>query len=156
MGGGGGGGRRSLGDIRALEQRAKAALQGGKRNVFISFAMEDLNEVNLLRAHAKNEKSDIEFNDYSVREPYDSQRAEYIRQKITERIERASVTVVYLSESTPQSKWVEWEVEKSLSLGKRVIATYASDKPPSKLPAWSSEKKISLVPWKNLADELGK
>lgn len=154
--GGGGGGRRSLGDIRALEQRAKAALQGGKRNVFISFAMEDLNEVNLLRAHAKNEKSDIEFNDYSVREPYDSERAEYIRQKITERIERASVTVVYLSESTPQSEWVTWEVEKSLSLGKRVVATYASDKSPSQLPAWVSEKKIGLVPWKNLANELGK
>lgn len=154
--GGGGGGRGSLGDIRALEQRAKAALQGGKRNVFISFAMEDLNEVNLLRAHAKNEKSDIEFNDYSVREPYDSERAEYIRQKITERIERASVTVVYLSESTPQSKWVKWEVEKSLSLGKRVVAMYASDKPPSQLPSWVSDKKIGVVPWKNLADELGK
>jgi hypothetical protein len=154
--GGGGGGRRSLGDIRALEQRAKAALQGGKRNVFISFAMEDLDEVNLLRAHAKNERSDIEFNDYSVREPYDSERAGYIRQKITERIERASVTVVYLSESTPQSRWVDWEVEKSLSLGKRVIAMYASDKPPTQLPAWVSEKKIGLVPWKNLADELGK
>ena len=154
--GGGGGGRRSLGDIRALEQRAKAALQGGKRNVFISFAMEDLNDVNLLRAHAKNEKSDIEFNDYSVREPYDSERAEYIRQKITERIERASVTVVYLSESTSQSEWVKWEVEKSLSLGKRVLAMYASDKPPSQLPAWVSEKKISVVPWKNLADELSK
>lgn len=154
--GGGGGGRRSLGDIRALEQRAKAALQGGKRNVFISFAMEDLDEVNLLRAHAKNEKSDIEFNDYSVREPYDSERAEYIRQKITERIERASVTVVYLSESTPQSKWVKWEVEKSLSLGKRVVAMYASDKPPSQLPGWVAENKIGLVPWKNLANELGK
>ena len=124
--------------------------------MFISFAMEDLDEVNLLRAHAKNEKSDIEFNDYSVREPYDSERAEYIRQKITERIERASVTVVYLSESTPQSEWVKWEVEKSLSLGKRVVAMYASDKPPSQLPAWVSEKKIGLVPWKNLADELGK
>jgi len=154
--GGGVGGRRSLGDIRALEQRAKAALQGGKRNVFISFAMEDLDEVNLLRAHAKNEKSDIEFNDYSVREPYDSERAEYIRQKITERIERASVTVVYLSESTPQSEWVKWEVEKSLSLGKRVVAMYASDKPPSQLPAWVAEKTIKLVPWKNLANELGK
>lgn len=154
--GGGGGGRRSLGDIRALEQRAKAALQGGKRNVFISFAMEDLDEVNLLRAHAKNEKSDIEFNDYSVREPYDSDRATYIRQKITERIERASVTVVYLSESTPQSQWVKWEVEKSISLGKRVIAMHASEKPPSQLPAWVSENKISVVSWKNLADELGK
>ncbi len=153
--GGGGGGRRSLGDIRALEQRAKAALQGGKRNVFISFAMEDLDEVNLLRAHAKNEKSDIEFNDYSVREPYDSERAEYIRQKITERIERASVTVVYLSESTPRSEWVKWEVEKSLKLGKRVVAMHASDTPPSRLPAWVSENRIAVVAWTNLASELG-
>ncbi len=153
--GGGGGGRRSLGDIRALEQRAKAALQGGKRNVFISFAMEDLDEVNLLRAHAKNEKSDIEFNDYSVREPYDSERAEYIRQKITERIERASVTVVYLSDSTPQSEWVKWEVEKSLKLGKRVVAMHASESPPSRLPAWISANKIAVVAWKNLANELG-
>lgn len=153
--GGGGGGRRSLGDIRALEQRAKAALQGGKRNVFISFAMEDLDEVNLLRAHAKNEKSDIEFNDYSVREPYDSERAEYIRQKITERIERASVTVVYLSDSTSQSEWVTWEVEKSLKLGKRVVAMHASDDPPSQLPAWVSANKIPVVAWKDLANELG-
>ncbi len=155
MGGGSGGGWRSLGDIRALEQRAKAALQEGKRNVFISFAMEDIDEVNLLRAHAKNENSDIEFNDYSVREPYDSERAEYIRQKITERIERASVTVVYLSASTAQSEWVKWEVEKSLQLEKRVIAVHASDNPPANLPGWVSEQKIAVVAWKNLAQELG-
>lgn len=154
MGGGSSGGWRSLGDIRALEQRAKAALQGGKRNVFISFAMEDIDEVNLLRAHAKNEYSDIEFNDYSVREPYDSERADYIRQKITERIERASVTVVYLSASTAQSEWVKWEVEKSLKLGKRVIAMHASDSPPATLPRWVSEQKIAVVAWKNLSKEL--
>jgi hypothetical protein len=111
MGGGGGGSWSTLGDIRGLEQKAREALQGGKRNVFISFATEDMNEVNLLRAQAKNENSDIEFNDHSVREPYDSERADYIRQKIGERIARASVTVVYLSENTAQSRWVEWVVE---------------------------------------------
>ena len=152
--GGGGGGWRSLGDIRALEQRAKAALRGGKRNVFISFAMEDIDEVNLLRAHAKNEHSDIEFNDYSVRAPYDSERAEYIRQKITERIQMASVTVVYLSAATARSAWVRWEVEKSLALGKHVVAMHASDSPPSDLPAWVSEHRLSVVPWKNLAQAL--
>src|SRR4051794_4775935 len=120
MGGGGGGGWSSLGDIRGLEQKAKAALQGGRRNVFISFAAEDLDEVNLLRAQAKNENSNIEFNDHSVREPYDSERAQYIKQRISERIHRSSVTVVYLSENTAQSRWVAWEVEKSLEIGKAV------------------------------------
>ena len=152
MGGGGSGGWSSLGDIRGFEQRAKDALRGGKRNVFISFANEDMDDVNLLRAQAKNEKSDIEFNDHSVREPYNSERAEYIRQKITERIERCSVTVVYLSAATSQSKWVEWEVQRSIELGKRVIATYSAANAGVVIPDWISSKHISTVPWSKLSN----
>ncbi|ACM21068.1 protein of unknown function DUF1863 [Geotalea daltonii FRC-32] len=153
MGGNGGGGWSSLGDLRALEEKAKAALQGGKRNVFISFATEDMDEVNLLRAQAKNENSDIEFNDHSVQEPYESDRAEYIRRKITERINRTSTTVVYLSQNTAQSKWVRWEVEKSLELDKRVIAVHAGDKFTGDKPSWFSEG-IKVVSWSKLAGEL--
>jgi hypothetical protein len=156
MGGGGSssGSWNTLGDIRGLEEKAKAALRGGKRNVFISFATEDMNEVNLLRAQAKNENSDIEFNDHSVKEPYDSERANYIRQKISERIERASICVVYLSESTASSKWVAWEVDKSLELGKRVVAVHAKDRPPARAPDWVTRHKIKVVPWSRLANEL--
>jgi MTH538 TIR-like domain (DUF1863) len=154
MGGGGGGSWSTLGDIRGLEQKAKEALQGGKRNVFISFATEDMDEVNLLRAHAKNENSDIEFNDHSVREPYDSERADYIRQKIGERIARASVTVVYLSENTAQSRWVEWEVEKSVELGKRVVAVHPNDQPKGRTPEWVERLGVRVVPWSKLADEV--
>lgn len=154
MGGGGGGGWNALGDIRSLEQKAKAALQGGKRNAFISFAVEDTNEVNLLRAQAKNEKSDIEFNDHSVIEPYDSERAEYIRQKIAERIARCSITVVFLSENTAQSKWVKWEVEKSVALGKKVVAVHSGSHPKAAVPDWITAQKIKVVPWSKLSDEL--
>jgi hypothetical protein len=156
MGGSSGGGWNTLGDIRALEQKAKEALQEGKKNVFISFATEDMDEVNLLRGHAKNEQSDIEFNDHSVREPYDSERAEYIKRKISERINRTSVCVVYLSPNTAQSKWVEWEVRKSLELGKRVIAVHAGRTFNGQSPAWISEKNIKTIPWSNLGDELKK
>ena len=121
MGGSTGGNWSRLGNVRSLEEKAREALQGGKRNVFISFATEDMDEINLLRGQAKNEKSDIEFNDHSVKAPYNSERAEYIKQKITERIQRCSTTVVYLSENVAQSQWVKWEVEKSRELGKRVI-----------------------------------
>ena len=76
MGGSSSGGWSRLGDVRSLEQKAKEALQEGKRNVFISFATEDMNEVNLLRAQAKNENNDLEFNDHSVREAYNSEQAE--------------------------------------------------------------------------------
>lgn len=154
MGGSGGGGWNRLGDVRSLEEKARAALTGGKRNVFISFATEDLNEVNLLRAQAKNDNSDIEFNDHSVRAPFDSERAEYIRRKISERIERTSITVVYLSGSTAQSRWVAWEVQKSLELGKKVVAVHAGDSFSEKRPGWVKDNGIKVVPWSQLASEL--
>lgn len=152
--GGGGGGWNTLGDIRALEEKAKTALKGGKRNVFISFASEDMREVNLLRASAKNENSDIEFNDHSVREPYNSERAEYIKRKIAERIGRSSICVVHLSENTAQSDWVKWEVEKSIELGKTVIATHTRDNLPRNMPDWVDRHGIRIVPWSELSNEI--
>ncbi len=154
MGGSSGGGWGRLGDIRSLEEKAKASLKEGKRNVFISFAAEDLAEVNLLRGQAKNENNDIEFNDYSVQEPYDSSRAEYIKQRLTERINMASTTVVYVSPHTANSRWVEWEVEKSIELGKRVVAVHKGGTPPAQLPRWVNKHKLPVVRWADLANSL--
>lgn len=159
MGGGGGRSSSSLGDTRHLEDRAKEILQQGdtgRKNVFISFAYEDVDAVNLLRGQAKNENTDIEFNDLSVKEPFDSQRGEYIRQKIRERINQSSTTVVYLSKETRNSRWVNWEVEKSIELGKRVIATHSGESAPSPLPDFIKDAKIKVVPWSKLSDELRK
>jgi hypothetical protein len=155
MGGSSSGSYSSLGDVRALEEKAKRALeQGGRRNVFISFAFEDVDEVNLLRAHAKNEKSPIEFNDRSVKEPFDSERAEYIKRRLGERINQASTTVVFASEKTADSRWVQWEVEKSRELGKRIIVTHVGEKAPGNLPGWLRAADIKIVPWSGLAGEL--
>jgi antiphage defense system Thoeris ThsB-like protein len=159
MGGGGGRSSSSLGDTRHLEDRAKEILQQGdtgRKNVFISFAYEDLDAVNLLRGQAKNENTDIEFNDLSVKEPFDSQRGEYIRQKIRERINQSSTTVVYLSKDTARSEWVKWEVEKSNELGKRIIATHSGGTPPTPLPDFIEKNKIKVVPWSSLATNLKK
>ncbi|POQ01235.1 TIR domain-containing protein [Pseudomonas syringae] len=154
MGGSSSGGWSRLGDVKSLEQKAKAALNEGKRNVFISFATEDMREVNLLRAHTKNDNNDLEFNDHSVKEAYDSDQADYIKRKISERINRCSVTVVFISDDTAQSKWVKWEVEKSLELGKKVVAVHSGEKFSGTEPQWVSEHGIKTVPWANLPDEL--
>jgi hypothetical protein len=151
----GGGGGRSRGisrqELQQLEERAKAALnqasQPQKRNVFISFATEDLDQVNLLRGQAKNELSDLEFNDYSLKEPFDSERAEYIKNGIRERIRQSSVTLVFVSDQTASSKWVDWEIRESLSLGKGVIAVHSGDAPPSTLPAACREHAIRPIAW---------
>lgn len=153
--GGGGGNFRSIGDIQSLVDKAKQELregaQPGKRNVFISFAYEDVNTVNLLRGQAKNENSPIEFNDWSVSEPINSDRAPYIKQKIAERISQSSLTVVFLSDATSKSEWVKWEIEESLRKGKRVLGVYPQDSKPKKMPEAITNNKIKCVTWSDLA-----
>ncbi len=154
--GGGGGNYRSIGDIQSLVDRAKQEMQeseqSGRRNVFISFAYEDLKEVNLLRGQAKNENLPLEFNDWSVSEPIDSERAPYIKQKISERIAQSSVTVVFLSEQTAKSNWVQWEIEESIKQGKQVIGVYPKGSEPRILPAAFKTHGLKHVVWGELAN----
>ena len=156
MGGGGTGGYRDIGDVEKLLREARERLnEEPRKNVFISFAYEDANEVNLLRGQAKSETSDIEFNDWSVKDAFDSKNADYIRRQITERIRQSSTTVVYVSDQTTNSNWVNWEVKKSLELGKRVIAVHKGDTRPQRLPdAVRQAGSIQVIPWKKLKDHL--
>lgn len=155
MGGGSDSGRSSLGNIKSLEEKARKEFDKGvRRNTFLSFDYDDIDEVNLLRAHAKNEKSEIEFIDRSVKDPINSERAEYIKQKIVERIRQCSQTVVYITDNTHSSDWVKWEVEKSLQLGKGVIAVHKGDAPPSNMPSCITDNGIKVVTWSNLSEYL--
>ncbi len=152
MGGSGGGRSLRREEIERLAEVAKRAIREGaqpeKRNVFISFVEEDLDDVNMLRGQAKNENSNLEFNDWSVKDPFDSDRAEYIKRGIRERIRQSSVTLVYLSEKTAASKWVDWEIRESIALGRGVVGIYKGEKPPSNLPPAMAEHRILAVPWK--------
>jgi len=158
------GGGTSLGpskeDLSHLEKIAKDQLRKtsgeGKRNVFISFAYEDIQNVNLLRGQAINENSNIEFNDWSLKEPFNSARAEYIKQGIRGKIHQSSVTMVYVSDNTSDSNWVNWEIKESIRQGKGVIAVYKGDSPPSKLPDAIIENNVKLVKWTHvgLADAI--
>jgi hypothetical protein len=156
MGGGGGGGRGLTPDeLKSLQQKAKKSLKDGddtnKCNVFISFSSDDLDEVNLLRGQAKNENSDIEFNDWSLKKTFDSKEADYIKRGIRERIRQCSVTVVYVSDKTAGSKWVDWEIRESIAMGKGVVAMHKGDTPPARLPKAVTENKVSVVSWNQKA-----
>lgn len=138
-------------DLRKLEETAKQKLKeadaDASPHVFISFAYEDLDEVNLLRGQAKNDKSDLQFDDYSVKEAFDSANADYIKRQIREKIDRVSVTVVYLSNNSAKSQWVNWEIEESLRRGKGVIGVYKGDSPPAALPPAFSKNRCKSVKW---------
>jgi hypothetical protein len=152
--GGGGSGPRRIGNIDSLIDKAKQELRAGaagaKRNVFLSFAYEDVNLVNLLRGQARNENVPLEFNDWSVSEPINSERAIYIKEKISDRIAHSSVTVVFLSDSARTSEWVDWEVRESLRQGKHVIGVFPKGAAPRE-PTAFKEHRLKSVPWPDLA-----
>ncbi|OGA55005.1 MAG: hypothetical protein A3F77_18660 [Betaproteobacteria bacterium RIFCSPLOWO2_12_FULL_67_28] len=150
MGGGGGGGF-SSDDLKRLEERAKKKLSDSKSDsschVFISFPYENADEVNLLRGQTKNENSALRFDDYSVKDAFESSNAEYIKRQIREKIDRCSVTLVYLSSKTASSRWVAWEIEESLKRGKGVVGVYQGARPPAQLPAAFRQHKLKTVKW---------
>ena len=91
------------------------------KHIFLSFVEEDLALVRLFRGQAKNKKSALEFDDYSVKTPYNSTNAAYIRSQISAKIRAASVTIVLIGDDTYKSEWVAWEIAKSVELGKKLI-----------------------------------
>lgn len=151
MGGGGGGSWFSPDELKKVEESVKKNLASDKgasrKNIFISFDSDDLNNVNLLRGQAKNKNNDLNFNDYSVKEPFDSEQSEYIKRKIREKIRQSSATIVYLSNKTSGSKWVDWEIRESHRQGKKIIAMYQDDNKPTRLPSALKEFDIKPIGW---------
>ena len=156
MGGGGGGYTPSYGgrsDIDELEGVARGELRRGppepRRKVFISFDSEDLDKKRLLVGQAKNENSDLDFIDFSLKVPFNSENAEYIRRGIRERISQSSVTVVLVTDVTHRSDWVNWEIRESLRQNKGVVVIDHRSSPTSKMPDAVNENRdiIRTVSW---------
>jgi len=158
MGGSSGGGI-PIADIGRLEAKAKQSLSSAANDtsphVFISFSHEDMDEVNLLRGQAKNDKVDLQFDDYSVKEPYNSKNADYIKQQIRKKIAQCSVTIVYLTGKSASSEWVNYEIEESLKQGKGVIGLYKGTAPPTNMPAAFKANNCKSVPWSHEAINSG-
>jgi len=118
------------------------------KRVFLSFVEEDLSLVNMFRAQAKNKNNDLEFSDYSVKEPYDSANADYIRGKIRERIRGASVTICLIGEKTHTSRWVDWEIRTSHSEGNKLVGVRLhSNAQKDTLPRAVSDLKAAVLNW---------
>lgn len=154
--GGGGGGPAYWSSTGEAEKKAREILDQARerRNLFISFSSDDMSAVNAFRAQSKNDNSNIEFIDRSVRQAINSENDAYIKQKISERIKQCSMTAVYLTDNSAKSGWVDWEIRRSLQLGKEVVAFHKGDAPPRSLPDAVKEHGIKVVSWSSLPDEL--
>ncbi len=117
------------------------------RRVFLSFVEEDLSLVNLFRAQAKAQNNLLEFSDHSVRVPYNSSNADYIRRQIREKISKVSVTICLLGYYTHTSDWVEWEIDKSIELGKGLVGVRLHSSWKDIVPNCLSDASAEVVDW---------
>lgn len=113
------------------------------RNVFISFSVADEGPVNLLRSQAKDPRYDLEFRDYSVKQPFD----EKWKTNCKERISQTSATIVAIGEDTASREAVIWEIEESYRQGKMVIGVRISKDRNDPIPAPMKEHNAPIVNW---------
>ncbi len=79
--------------------------------------MEDRHAKELLTEQARSDKFDLEFINYAVNEPFDDRW----KTQCIEKIKQASVTICLIGEKTYQREAVNWELNKSYELGKKVF-----------------------------------
>ena len=96
-----------------------------QRNVFISHiheddtGLEDLKQ--LLESHG------MKVRDYSITSDKENnaKSSEYIKYSIlAPRIDACTALVVYISEETRQSEWVNWEIKYAYQQGKTVVGVW--------------------------------
>ena len=158
LGGGGGGGYVPIygggSSIDELEGTARGELRKGpsepRRKIFISFSHEDIDKKRFLVAQAKNENLDLDFIDFSLKAPFNSENAEYIKRGIRERINQSSVTIVIVTDVTYKSDWVNWEIRESLDQNKGVVVIDKRSNPSNRMPEAVNENmdRVRVVPWK--------
>ena len=105
------------------------------RRVFISFKAEDKARVDGLRLLAKNPNYELDFYDESVRAPVNSTNADYIKQRIRDKIRRCGVVLCLVNSETHTSSWVDWELRTAINLEKPVVAMAVKGLHRATLPA---------------------
>ena len=111
------------------------------RKVFLSFTMEDRGLVDLFRTQVENGQSALVFRDYPIKETF-----EYAWKTNAERLIRScSATVCLIGKSTHQSKAVDWEIRKSVELGKSILAVAINSPTPLVRPLLRSSTSAHYV-----------
>ena len=88
-----------------------------KRNVFISFDVDDKSMVNLIRHQAKDDRFPFKFKDYSVKEPFKKGWKGGVRNLMF----LSSAVIVAIGKYTHKSKAVNWEIKEAHKQKKMVV-----------------------------------
>ena len=144
MGGGSRGTRTNYKVIRSQHQNLDSYQSNDStKRVFISFHIEDEAQVNLLRHQSRDPRFDLEFIDYSVKEPFD----EKWKTQCTERIKQSSIFIVMIGPETYKREAVLWEINKAYELGKKVVGIRISKDRDDKVPEPMRQNNAKIIEW---------
>lgn len=118
------------------------------KNVFISHIHEDDSKLAALKSILS--KSGIEARDYSINsdKPNQAKSEDYIKTQIlAPKIQKAGAFIVYISDKTKNSDYVNWEIEYAHKLGKRIIGVWGNDEKGCELPEALENYRDALVGW---------
>ena len=101
-----------------------------RRRVFISFVVEDRHYASLMDAWAANENNEFDFYDERLKVAIGSHDAEYVKSRLRPKIDRASVLMCLIGDTTSQSAWVNWEIEYAKRQGKGLVGVELGGKMP--------------------------
>jgi len=118
----------------------------GVRNVFISFHVEDKDQVRLLRHQARDNQFGVHFRDYSVKEPFD----EKWKSQCRERIEQTSALICMIGEDTCERKAVDWEIREAHRQNKMIIGVRIYRDKDHRIPQALIDANAPITEW-NLA-----
>lgn len=118
---------------------------------FLSFQMEDRWSRDFLVQHAKSERNDIEFIDYSVHEPFD----EKWKTNCRERIGRTKGTIVLVGPTTWKSEAVLWEIAESTGQSHPVFGIQIHNDKTHTIPTGLSATAVIRWDFKAIVKQLG-
>ncbi|MCB9169005.1 MAG: TIR domain-containing protein [Flavobacteriales bacterium] len=121
-----------------------------KPRAFISFEMEDRWARDFLVQHAKDERNDIEFSDYSVQDPFDSKW----KTECTKRIALTKGTIVLVGATTYLSEAVLWEIAETSRQGHYMFGIQINTDKTHTIPAGLPNKNVIRWEFKQIADWL--
>lgn len=118
-----------------------------KKNVFISFAIEDVQYRDHLVNQARNQRSPFEFVDMSVKNKW--RESEWQRRCRT-KIKRCDGMIALLSKNTHKAGGARWEIKCAREEGVKVAGMHIKKNDMGAIPPELKGKRVMTWSWDNL------
>jgi hypothetical protein len=117
-------------------------------NVFISHVHEDDTGLGKLKSLLKENGLAIRDSSINSSNPNNAKDPDYIKSSIlAPQINWAGTLLVYVSQKTKDSEWVNWEIEYAAKQGKRIVGVWEHGTKDCELPEALKEYADAVVGW---------